>query len=183
MTAKKFALHLSLALLVALLAAFLPFRSDAGGAQGGVLDVLNRQREAQAQQLEGSWTIVLTAPTGNFTSYGSFARGGVFTGSARVNAFSAGANPQHGVWEHRGGNRFAFTLKQDLLDAAGRFTGVFTADALITITGKDSFVGITKGSLRDASGNLLLDLECVPVRGERMKVGELPTQCQMLLPQ
>ena len=136
-----------------------------------------RSREQQAQALEGTWTVVLTTPQGEFTAYNSFARGGVFIGTDRVKGFSAGANPQHGVWEHRGGNRFALSFKEDLLDAAGKFSGVFTADAVIRLTGKDSFTGVTRGKVYDTNGTLLLDLPCVPVRGERMHVEPLPQSC------
>ena len=137
------------------------------------------------QHLEGSWTITLTPmlppgapPIGPFTAFCTFGRGGAFIGSARTYAgFSSFANPQHGVWEHRGGNRYAFSFKQDQLDATGLFTSVLTADTLITLDGDDSFVGVTRGEFHDADGNLIMSLPCGTVTGERMTIGSLADGC------
>ena len=137
-----------------------------------------------AQKLEGSWTMTLTPilppgapPIGPFTAYGTFARGGAFIGSARTAGFSSFANPQHGVWEHRGGNRYAFSFKQDQLDATGLFISVLTADTLITLDGNDSFAGVTSAEVHDADGNLIVSLGCGTVTGERMTTGSLADQC------
>jgi hypothetical protein len=136
------------------------------------------------QKLEGVWTIMITPtlppgapPLGPFTSYGSFARGGAFVGSPRSNELSFLANPQYGVWEHRGGNRYAFSFKSDLLDSEGKFSSVLTADSLITLSGNDSFVGVTNGEMHDADGNLILQLGCATMTGERMTIGPLADQC------
>jgi len=54
---------------------------------GGILDVLDRIKQAQAQQLEGSWVVTVTpvVPPGvpqppSFRAYSTFARGGAFIG-------------------------------------------------------------------------------------------------------
>jgi hypothetical protein len=116
-------------------------------------------------------------PIGPFTAYSTFSRGGAFLGSARGSEFSAFANPQHGVWEHRGGNRYAFSFKQDLLNAEGRFIGGLTADTLVTLTGNDTLVGVTNAELRDGDGNLMLSLGCATVTGQRMTIGSLADSC------
>lgn len=151
--------------------------------QGGILDVLERVRQAQAQQLEGSWTAVATpvVPPGapqlpSTNSYLTFARGGALISTARVSPFSS---PGHGVWEHLGGNSFALTFKQDIFDGMGNFMGVLTGRSRLTFTGKDEFTGITSGERRDANGNLLF-AGCGAIRGTRLKVEPVPEQCQNL---
>ena len=192
MNPKKIYLALMLAFIAILSTITLRAQSQterAAAQGGGIFDTLEQQKLAQSQQIEGSWTVVLTPilppgapPIGPFTVYTTFARGGVFIGTSSSNEFTHDANPQLGVWEHRGGNSFAFTFKQVLLDATGKFTGVLTGDALFTVNGKDSFVGVTNGELRDARGNLILTLGCGAMKGERMKIGSLANQCQTLLP-
>jgi hypothetical protein len=65
-----------------------------------------------------------------------------------------------------GRQSLCFTFKQDLLDETGNFTGVFNADALLTLNGKDSFDGVTAAQLRDADGNLIFNLGCATLTGE-----------------
>lgn len=159
--------------------------AEQAGAQAESQNLHGRWQELQAQRLEGSWTIVVTptVPPGvpqppSFKVYGSFARGGVFIGSDHNNAFGVGGNPQHGVWEHRGGNRFAYSFKQDLFDATGTFTNVLIVDAKLTLNGRDEFVGVAYGELRDANDNLVMRLGCGTIKGARIKIGSLADQCQ-----
>lgn len=131
-----------------------------------------RLRELQAQRLEGSWAIVVfpsVVPVRNVL--GSFARGGVFIGSDRLAPF---AGPQHGVWEHLGGDRFAYTFKQDQFDPMGNFVGILTVRVRLNLTGRDKLVGVAQGDVRDVNGNLIVDLGCGPIQGTRIKL-ELPS--------
>lgn len=191
MNPKKIYLVLTLAVIATLSAITSRAQShtEAAAQSGGILDVLEQRGQAQAQQIEGTWTVTVTPilppgapPIGPFTVYTTFARGGVFIGTDSSNVFSHDSNPQLGVWEHRGGNSFAFTFKQVLLDAMGKFTGILSVDALLTVNGKDSFVGVANGELRDARGNLIMTLGCGTMKGERMKIGSLANQCQTFLP-
>ncbi len=57
-------------------------------SQGGILDVLERIRQAQSQQFEGSWAITVTpaVPAGapqppSFRAYATVSRGGAYFGS------------------------------------------------------------------------------------------------------
>lgn len=189
MTAKKTALFLFLTLLVALPTVLLPAQSNAGAQQaaaqdGGILGIIERQREAQAQQQEGSWDIIVTPvvppgvpPIPPIHAYGTFARGGAYIGSDRTRP----ASKQHGVWEHLGGNLFAHTAKEDLFDVQGRFAGILTIRVRATLIGKDEFVGVAQGEQRDANGNLVFT-GCTTVKGTRIKIEPLAAQCQSITP-
>ena len=131
--------------------------------------------EAQAQRVEGSWDIVVSpnVPPGvpqppSFNVFGTFAQGSAFIGSDRN-----GPSPQHGVWQHLGGNRFAFSFRQNLFDKMGNFTGVFKVNAQLRLTGNDTFVGTAKGEQRDLSGNLVPPFGCVTLRGTRIRIEPL----------
>ena len=182
MTLRKFALFLSLTLLVIISTTLLRAQTsqetnDQFEAQSESRSSHGSWRELQAQQLEGSWAIVVPSPPGQPVRnvYGSFARGGVFIGSDRLAPF---AGPQHGVWEHLGGNKFAYTFKQDQFDPLGNFVGILTVRAKLSLTGRDKFTAAAHGEIRDVNGNLLVDLGCgsggEPIRGTRIKL-ELPS--------
>jgi hypothetical protein len=151
----------------------------------GQCDWLCQLRERQAQQLEGSWAMTVTPvpppgapPLPNRHLYVTFARGGVYIGFDRNSPFSS---PQHGVWEHRGGNEFAWTSIQDLFDAMGNFQGTLKIRARITLTGKDEFVGVANPQVRDAAGNITLDA-CSTFKAERIKTEPLSPRCQSITP-
>ena len=130
--------------------------------------------EAQAQRVEGSWDNVVTpsVPPGvpqppSFNVYSTFTRGNVYLGTDRAQPF-----PQHGVWQHLGGNRFAFTFKQDTVDRLGNFTGVFKVSTRLRLVGNDTFVGTSSGEQRDPSGNVVV-IRCATIRGTRIKIEPL----------
>ena len=153
-------------------------------AQGGILDVLERTRQAQAQQLEGSWTATIFptvlpgVPQPSTGSYLSFARGGVLIGFNRFLPFSSA---QHGVWQHLEGNRFAFTFKQDIFDGMGNFGGVLMVRGKLTLTGRDDLTGSFSAERRDANGNVLLN-GCGTLRATRINIEPPSEQCQNLTP-
>jgi len=141
-------------------------------------------REAQSQQLEGSWdvTVTIVVPPGvpqppPFIAHTTFSRGGGSSGSDRTRPFSK----QHGAWVHLGGNRFAGTTTEDLFDATGNFAGTLKVRTLTTVTGADTFVGVANGEFRDAAGNITRSA-CTTTRGTRIKVEPLPDQCQSITP-
>jgi hypothetical protein len=191
MYAKKIYLALTLA-VIASLANTTRAQSDTGNPDaerqaaqgGGFLDTLERMKEAQAQQLEGSWTVTVTlvVPPGtpqppSFIGHATLARGGAFFGSDRTRPLSK----QHGAWVHLGGNDFAWTFTEDLFDAMGSFAGTATIRVRLSVTGKDTFVGVSNGEYRDAAGNITRN-GCGMVRGERIKIEPLSAQCQNITP-
>lgn len=191
MLTKRIFLALTLVALVAVSATVAPAQStdaeyspNQPACQGGILDVLRCIKQAQAQQLEGSWivTVTPTVPPGvpqppSFRAYATVSRGGAFFGSDRQRPLSK----QHGAWAHLGNNDFAYTLIEDLFDAMGNFAGTITVRVKLTVTGRDTFVGVSNGEQRDAGGNLVFN-RCATVRGERIKVEPLPPQCQSITP-
>jgi hypothetical protein len=165
--------------------------APSGKAQGpgqngqGILDVLEQQRQAQAQRLEGSWTMTITAvvPPGVPAppiriAYVSFARGGVSILSDRLAPF---ANPGAGAWQYQGGNEFLWTFIADNFDATGNFLGTLKVRSNINVTGPDTFVGVDNAEVRDAAGNLMLSA-CNTLRGQRIRAEPLPAQCQSITP-
>jgi len=195
MTARRILFALTLAWMIAIPTATLraqssepPTNVEQEAAQqesfNGHCGWLCRLRERQAQQLEGSWAVTVTpvVPPGvpqppSFRAYGTFARGGGTTGSDRNRPFSK----QHGAWVHLGGNEFASTRVEDLFDGMGNFAGTVKVRVRITVTGADTFVGVSNGEFRDVAGNVTSS-GCGTIRGERIKVEPLPTQCQSITP-
>jgi hypothetical protein len=159
------------------------------GAEGGILDMLEQARQAQAQQLEGAWAYTVTpvVPPGvpqppSSRAFLTIARGGGLTAYVR----NAPSGPQygahHGVWEHLGGNEFAWTLIRDEFDVQGNFLGTAKINTRITLTGKDGFVGVGNREFRDPAGNLADIIRCSTIKAERIKVEPLAVQCQSLVP-
>ena len=193
MNVKRIFLALTLAAVAAISAAVLraqssepPTNQEQEAAQlsssNGQSDWLRRLRERQAQRLEGSWVMTVTAvtPPGRptRTNYTTFARGGVSIGSDRLAPF---ANPQLGVWEHRGGNEFAHTFITDNFDQLGNFLGTLKVTSRLTLTGRNEFVGINSSELRDAAGNVFFR-GCNTLRGERIQVEAVREDCRNITP-
>jgi hypothetical protein len=176
-------------------------RSAATASQAQNVDLLERRiqrlelfermrgsdetKEKQAQQLEGSWMLTVSAvvPPGapvppSRTSYASFARGGVAILSERQAAF---VNPAYGSWEHQGSNEFAFTVRTDAFTATGNFLGTVKISNKITLTDQDEFVSVGQLEVRDPAGNLIFS-GCATARGQRIKVEPLSEQCQGITP-
>src|SRR5215213_4674780 len=94
-----------LALTCAVLLAIPALRARA--QSGGILDVLEQTRQAQAQALEGAWTYTVTpvVPPSvpqppSQRAYITVARGGGITVYIRTAPGETSYGEQHGVWEH-----------------------------------------------------------------------------------
>ena len=187
MTARKICLTLALAAVTAIFATVLRAQSNVapGTESGGILDVLENSRQAQAQRLEGSWVLTVNAvvppgvpPPPARAAYTSFARGGVAILSERQAAF---VNPAYGAWEHRGGNEFVFTVITDAFAPTGNFLGTVKIRNKVTLTGTDEFVSVGHLEARDSAGNPLFS-GCATARGQRIKVEPPPEQCPSIMP-
>ena len=181
--------YLILTLVVAVTTSAIAVRAQSSDRQvsnrGGILDVLEQQRQAQSQRLEGSWAVTVTPvpppgapPLPNRFIYLTFARGGAVIGSDRGLPF---ASPQHGDWEHQGANEFAYITVQDLFDAAGNFQGTLKVKSKITVTGPNEFIAVSNPQIRDAAGNLILD-GCSTSKAVRIKTEPLLERCQSITP-
>lgn len=184
MTVRKIALFVLIAVGVTTPATLLRAQPGAAAnAQGGVLDVFEETKRRQAEQIEGTWIseIVPLSPPGAppFRVYRSFARGGVLYASNRDRPLDG---LQHGVWEHQGGNNFAWSQVQDRFDVQGNFIGTFTSRANGTLVDRDTLVSVTSVEFRDAAGNLTM-ARCSTNRAVRFKQLPLADQCAGVLPQ
>ena len=151
---------------------------------GGILDVLEQIKLAQAQALEGSWLLTISpaVPPGvpqppSFPGNVSFSRGGVAFGADPRSPSSR----QFGSWVHQGGNEFAATLREDLYDQAGNFTGTIKVRKRIIVTGKDEYVGVSNREESNAAGGLISS-RCATVKAQRIRVEPLAPQCQSITP-
>jgi hypothetical protein len=162
---------------------------SAHAQSGGILEVLELAKQAQAQALEGSWawTVTPVVPPGvpqpaSSRAYGTFSRGGGVTVYVRNAPSGPQYGTQHGVWEHLGGNEYAITAIRDEFDAQGNFLGTGKIITRLTLTGKDGFVGVGSREFRDPAGNLADIIRCSTIKAERIKVEPLATQCQSITP-
>jgi hypothetical protein len=145
---------------------------------------LERLRELRAQQIEGSWALVINpvVPPGvpappPLTAYASFARGGVFLGAGPSRPYGK----QFGAWVHVSGNEFATTVFEDVFNQSGTFTGRLKLRMRIILTSRDEFVGVATAEDFDPGGNVTA-LRCARFKGERIKVEPLAPQCQSINP-
>ncbi len=185
-TAKTVLLALTLVAIVTLSTLLLQAQTSPENteAQAESQNSHGRLSEFQAQRLEGSWDIIVTPvvppgvpPIPPIHAYGTYARGGAAIGADRTRPNSK----QHGVWEHLGGNRFAVTMKEDLFDPLGNFSGLLSIRVRITIIGRDEFIGVAQGEQRDANGGFVFT-GCTTVNATRIKIEPLSAQCQNITP-
>jgi hypothetical protein len=101
------------------------------------------------QQIEGAWVITIDPPgsiPGRHIAFGSFAEGGVFTGSPDnflpPNVGVMGTN--FGSWKHVRGDTYASTFVAFTYSTAGTLTGTVKLNANYTLTGKDRFTGVSQ---------------------------------------
>ena len=156
---------------------------------GGILDVLEQTRQAQAQALEGAWAYTVTpaVPPGvpqppSQRAYITVARGGGITVYIRTGPGETSYGEQHGVWEHLGGNEFALTAIRDEFDPQGNFLGTGKINTRLTLTGRDGFVGIGSREFRNPAGNIADITRCATIKAERIKIELLAPQCQSITP-
>ncbi len=191
MTAKRIIFALTLAGMIVIPSATLRAQSSDEPATpqtttqgGGILDLLEQIRQAQAQRLEGSWVVTVTpaVPPGvpqppSFRAYATIARGGALIGTDTRRLF----NIQHGAWTHLGGNEFAWTFIEEVVDAMGNFAGTVKVRVKLAITGANGFVGVSNAEERNAAGVVTAN-RCGTIRGARIAVEPLVPQCQSITP-
>lgn len=158
-------------------------------SNNGILNVIEQNRQAQAQLLEGAWAYTVTpvVPPGvpqppSQRAYVTVAHGGGITVYIRTAPGETRYGEQHGVWEHLGGNDFALTAIRDEFDAQGNFLGTGKINTKLTLTGKDGFVGVGSREFRDPAGNIADITRCATIKAERIKIEPLAPQCQSITP-
>jgi hypothetical protein len=139
--------------------------------QGGILDVIDRLKEAQERALEGTWRVTVTPPAGGpppSRSYHTYQRGG---GLIQSN-LTEGGIPGQGVWARTGNNEFTLTFEKFL--PVNPLTGqqgvfVFKVKEVIRLDG-DTYSGRGEGAFCDAAGGQCIAVGCAQTVGTRMKV-------------
>ena len=193
LTAKSLLITLTLAMVFAISTALLHAQTGAETndqftgqteAQSESQNSHGRWRELQAQRLEGSWLLTISPvvppdvqPPPSFRGNVSFSRGGVAFGADPRRPSSR----QFGSWVHQWGNQFAATLREDLYDQAGNFTGTIKVRKRIIVTGKDEYIGVSNAEERNAAGELISS-RCATVKAKRIAVEPLAPQCQSITP-
>ena len=149
-------------------------------SNNGIINVVEQNRLAQAQLLEGAWTYTVTpvVPPGvpqppTQRAYITIAHGGGITIYIRTAPGETHYGEQHGAWEHVGGNEFALTGIRDEFDAQGNFLGTGKINTRLTLTGKDGFVGVGSREFRDPAGNIADITRCATIKAVRIKVEPL----------
>ena len=117
--------------------------ADQPASQGGLIDVLDRLKEAQARKLEGTWRVQVTirdcqtgAALRTFPAMLTFARGGTLT-ETTTGFGPAQRSPGHGFWRHTDGHTYSVVSEAFLFNPAGAWTGTQKLTQAIEI-GDDS---------------------------------------------
>lgn len=128
------------------------------------------------QQIEGTWVITIDPPgpiPGRHIAFGSFEKGGVFTGSPDnflpPTVGVMGTN--FGNWKHLRGDNYASTFVAFTYSTAGKLTGTVKLNASYTLTGKDRLTGVSQLFVCDTS--LVCPataLGVAKVTGQRLKI-------------
>lgn len=183
MTTRKISLLLIATLLVAITAAVMRAQSSEGrpeaerqatqpAAQGGIIDVIEQIKQAQAQRLEGTWRVQLTpvncqtgaAAPATSQSLNTFARGG-----SMVAAPALPGPPLLGVWKHVEGQRFTNTVEGFRLNPDGTYAGMVKIKADLKLEeGFNEFTATDVFEFFNANGNSV-GKGCLTRRGRRIE--------------
>jgi hypothetical protein len=149
-------------------------------SQGGILDVLRQDQEAQERALEGSWSVTVTPPAVSgappFLSYHTYLRGGGVIQSS--SSPLEGDRPGHGKWVRTGNNEFTFIIEKFLTgNPLTMQSGVFIlrVQETIRLTG-DSYTGRGLGQICNSDGEQCLNLGVADTAGRRLKPPTTPIQ-------
>jgi hypothetical protein len=142
------------------------------GAQG-------KGEEENAPQLEGTWRVTVTPPPGGppaYTSFASFASGGVLTTSPDPSVGPSVTSTGQGTWARTRGDRFVSTHVAFTYDSNGHITGTIKINSRYRLTGRDSFEGNGQLQFCDASLNNCFTIPgCATLNGERIHAA--PPSC------
>ena len=111
----------------------------------GTVQADSREND-ESQQIEGTWVIAIDPPgpvPPTHIAFGSFAKGGTFTGSADnfLPPFIGVMGTAFGSWKHLRGDKYASTIAAFTFNAAGQLTGTVKLNANYTLTRNGRFTG------------------------------------------
>ena len=149
-------------------------------AQGGILDVVRQDHEAQERALEGSWSVTVTPPAVSgappFLSYHTYLRGGGVIQSS--SSPLEGDRPGHGKWVRTGTNEFTFISEKFLTgNPLTMHSGVFIVRIQETIKlSGDTYTGRGLGQICNSAGEQCINLGVASTLGKRLKAPTTPIQ-------
>ncbi|MGH9841656.1 MAG: hypothetical protein ACREEM_23130 [Blastocatellia bacterium] len=140
-------------------------------SQGGILDVIERIKQAQAQRLEGAWRVQVTirnCQTGaalmTNQSLNTFSRGGSMVGTPAIPGVTL-----LGVWQHTGGRSFTNTIVGFRFNPDGTYAGTGKTTRTIEIGDDfDEFTSNDSTESFDVNDNLIAK-GCATTKGRRLK--------------
>ena len=143
------------------------------GKGGGVVEAKDKDDEGSSQQIEGTWSIIVTPPAGGPPAYlaiASFADGGVMLTAPDPSVGPPATSSGQGTWERTRANRFASTHVAFMYGLGGFISGAIKINSSYRLTGRDSFEGRGQLQICDASLNNCFTVPgCATLQGTRIK--------------
>jgi hypothetical protein len=149
----------------------------------GVVQAKDKDRddETSSQQIEGTWSIIVTPPAGGPPAYlaiASFADGGVMLTAPDPSVGPSATSSGQGTWERTRENRFASTHVAFRYGLGGSIVGAIKVQSSYQLTGRDSFKGRGQLQICDASVNNCFTVPgCATLQGTRIKAE--PPSCPL----
>jgi len=147
--------------------------SQAAG-QGGLLDLLERAKQAQINAFTGSWEGVLTPEEGGPPPFQI-----LFTFGADGTVVVSDAGPptpqlntaEHGAWERTGDHEFTIIYKQLLFDSDGNLNSTFKGRVKFKLNEAGTEIsGLVKVDIYDLHGSVIISgagtVKCTKIRVE-----------------
>lgn len=142
------------------LVTFMAARSQASGVtpnhteQGGILDVIERNK--RAQELTGSWELDIVSTPGPgapppLKALVTFTEGGGVIETILLPPVV----PAHGEWRKTADRQYEFAVVHPLLDPTGALAATIRAKSKITLLNKNEFTATFEGNVFAPNGNLI----------------------------
>jgi hypothetical protein len=151
------------------------------GKGQGVVEAKDRDDEAFSQQIEGTWSIIVTPPAGGPPAYlaiASFADGGVMLTAPDPSVGPSATSSGQGTWERTRANRFASTHVAFMYGPGANIAGAIKINSSYRLTGRDSLEGRGQLQICDASlSNCFTVPGCATLQGTRIKAE--PPSCPL----
>lgn len=146
------------------------------GAGGGILDVLEQNKQAQIKAFIGSWEGVLTPEAGGpppFLIQFTFGTDGTVVVSDAGPPGPQFAPSSHGAWERTGDNEFTVTYKQFLFTSTGEIDSTFKGRVKFKLNQSTLEInGVVKVDLFAPNGEAIIKgegvIKCTKIRVESL---------------
>jgi hypothetical protein len=144
------------------------------GAGGGILDILETQKEARRKALVGAWEINVTESAMHFPPFSAlhaFHQGGTFT---EVSNLLPGLNetPAKGIWDVEG-DRYLLTFELFVFDEQKQPAGIVRVRVSLKLVNANELQGDTVVDFIAPDGTVELAIDKGPFTGKRIKVMDI----------